>query len=121
MLNQKDFTLTFLGWSAGWPYPDNWLADLFTSDSTNNRVGFHNASFDALIKQAANETDDAKRLAKYDEAQKLMLTSAAIAPLYARESIILVKPKVKGLVVTPLDGGLKGDTALNAAYIAVGD
>jgi hypothetical protein len=38
-----------------------------------------------------------------------------------RESIFLVKPKVKGMVVTPLDGGLKGDTALNAAYIAALD
>ena len=70
------------------------------------------------MKKANAETDEKKRLAIYDDAQKLMLDDAAIVPLYNQEVYVLVKPKVKGLVLTALDGAVKGDYNLQKVYIA---
>ena len=104
-------------WIAGWPYPDNYLQELFASDGNNNLVSFKDAKFDDLMKRAAAEPDDKKRLAYYDEAQKLLLNAAAIAPMYNRLSFVLVKPNVKDLTMTPLDGALRGDFNLGKTFI----
>ena len=53
-------------WSADWPYPDNWLPDLFGTGAGNNYVNYGNAEFDALVARAAVETDEGKRLAIYN-------------------------------------------------------
>ena len=63
------------------------------------------------------ETDDKKRLANYDEAQKLLLNAAAIAPMYNRLSFVLVKSNVKDLTMTPIDGALRGEFSLAKAFI----
>jgi oligopeptide transport system substrate-binding protein len=115
---KNDYQATVASWSADWPYPDNWLPDQFGSESANNHVGYKNPRFDELMKRAAAETDDKKRLAVYNDAHKLVLEDAVIAPLYHRESFVLVKPRVKGLTITALDGGIKGDYSFHRAFIA---
>jgi oligopeptide transport system substrate-binding protein len=105
-------------WSADWPYPDNWLPDLFTTGSPNNFNGYSNSSFDALMLQAAAETDNDKRLALYDEAHKLIVDEAAIVPLYNPVTYVLVRPDVTNLVTTGVDGYIKGDLSLSKVYIA---
>jgi oligopeptide transport system substrate-binding protein len=114
----NQYQILVQSWSADWPYPDNWLPDLFGSKSPNNHLNFANTRFDELIEKAAAETDDKKRLSLYGDAHKLLLEQAAIVPLYHRQSYILVKPKVKDLVFTPLDGGIKGDYHFHRTYIA---
>jgi oligopeptide transport system substrate-binding protein len=113
----NQYSMATVTWIAGWPYPDNFLADLFTSDGNNNHVAYKDAKFDDLMKRAAAETDDKKRLANYDEAQKLLLNAAAIAPMYNRLSFVLVKPNVKDLTMTPIDGALRGDFNLAKVFI----
>lgn len=113
----NQYSMTTITWIAGWPYPDNFLADLFTSEGNNNHVAYKDAKFDDLVKRAAAETDDKKRLAYYDEAQKLLLSAAAIAPMYNRLSFVLVKPNVKDLTMSPVDGTLRGDFNLSKTYI----
>ncbi len=110
--------VTIQRWNADWPYPDNWLPDLFGTGNSNNHANWSNAKFDDLMKKAKAEVDEKKRLAIYDDAQKLMLDDAAVVPLYNPEVDILVKPKVKGLVITALDGAIKGDYNLQKVYIA---
>ena len=61
--------------------------------------------------------EDKKRLAYYDDAHKLLLSTAAIAPMYNRLSFVLVKPNVKELTMTPLDGALRGDFNLGKTFI----
>lgn len=113
----NQFSMATVTWTAGWPYPDNFLADLFMSDGNNNHVAYKDAKFDDLMKRAASETEDKKRLALYDEAHKLLLSAAAVAPMYNRLSFVLVKPKVKDLTLTPVDGALRGDFNLSKTYI----
>ncbi len=105
-------------WSSDWPYPDNWLPDLFTTGVPNNFNSYSNSSFDALMLQAAAEADDAKRLALYDQAHKLMIDDAGIVPLYNPVTYVLVKPNVMNYVITGVDGYVKGDLSFPRVYIA---
>jgi oligopeptide transport system substrate-binding protein len=107
-------------WQADWPYPDNWLPAQFTTGSPNNVSRYTNPKFDQLMGEAAKLTDDAKRLDKYSEAEKLMLDDAALVPLYNMVSYTLVKPNVQGLYLTGLDGALKGDWSFTHAFLTDG-
>ncbi len=113
-----DYQATIQSWSADWPYPDNWLPDQFGTGAGNNLVNFSNPQFDDLMAKAAAELDNQKRLDLYDQGQKLMLDYAPIVPLYNRVSYTLTKPNVKNLVITGIDGAIKGDYNLWQTYIA---
>jgi oligopeptide transport system substrate-binding protein len=104
-------------WGADWPYPDNWLPDLFTTGTPNNFNGYSNSSFDALMLQAAAETDNDKRLELYDQAHKLLIDDAGIVPLYNPVTYVLVKPNVMDYTITGVDGYVKGDLFFDKVYI----
>ncbi|HXH23277.1 MAG TPA: peptide ABC transporter substrate-binding protein [Dehalococcoidia bacterium] len=105
------------GWHLDWPYPDNWLPNILGCNQSNNHTQYCNPKFDELVKQAARETDDKKRLALYDQAQKLALDEVALAPIYEREYFVLVKPWVRDLVITNLDSA-RGDYNYHRIWIA---
>jgi hypothetical protein len=42
---------------------------------------------------------------------------AAVVPIYNREIFSLVKPRVKDLIITGLDAGIRGDYNLWRTYI----
>jgi oligopeptide transport system substrate-binding protein len=113
-----DYQATIISWNADWPYPDNWLPDIFGSAGTNNHTLWKNSKFDDLVRRAALETDDKDRLALYEQAHKLVVDESVVVPLYNRESYVLVKPRVKDLVITGLDGAVKGDYNFHKTYIA---
>lgn len=92
-----------LGWGADYPDPDNFL-NLFTSYSGNNRTGWKNKEYDALIEKAAAEPKMEKRLALYKKAQQLLTEKdAVIVPLFIDSLNVLVSPKVQGLRLDPMD------------------
>jgi oligopeptide transport system substrate-binding protein len=107
-------------WHADWPYPDNWLPAQFTTGSPNNVSRYTNPKFDQLMGEAMKLTDDGARLDKYSQAEKLMLDDAALVPLYNMVSYTLVKPNLKGLYLTGLDGALKGDWSFTKAFLTDG-
>jgi oligopeptide transport system substrate-binding protein len=121
VFTQNLHQVTIQRWSADWPYPDNWLPDLFTSGALNNHAAYSNSKFDDLMRKAAAETDNARRLGLYDEAHKLMIDEAGIVPLYNPVTHVLVKPHVRNLVITGLDGYIKGDLHFHKAFIAAGN
>jgi oligopeptide transport system substrate-binding protein len=112
------YQITIQRWNADWPYPDNWLPEIFGSNSGNNHLEYKNPKFDEIMRRAKAEVDEKKRLALYNDGHKLMLEDAALVPLYNPEVYVLVKPRVKGLAITALDGAIKGDYSLHKAYIA---
>ncbi len=118
VFGERDYQVTIQSWSADWPYPDNWLPELFGSESSSNIFNYSNPEFDVLMAKAAAETYDAKRLEFYDKGHKLMIDDAGLVPLYNRVSYVLVKPWVKDLVITSLDGAIKGDYHLSRTWIA---
>ena len=108
--DKKDYQMTTGGWGADYPDPQNWLPELFGTTGSNNNYQYSNPKVDALFKQAATELDNAKRLALYDQAQKIIVDDdAAIGPLYNSETFAVRKPTLAGVVRNPMDSYYPGD------------
>jgi oligopeptide transport system substrate-binding protein len=99
----------WFGWGADYPDPDNWLPDLFGTGAGNNHTLYSNPAFDALAKQAKQELDNTKRLQMWADAQKMVIADSPIVTMFYRERFLLVKPWVKGLTTTGMDGTVSGD------------
>lgn len=95
-----DQRASFPVWRAGWcsDYPDNnnFLFDVFHSSSNNNDTGWSSPEFDALVEQAASETDTQTRIDLYAQAEDLLITQdAAILPIYFYTGNEMTKPYVE--------------------------
>jgi len=109
MVNSNKHTWAWFGWGADYPDPDNWLPQLFGTGAGNNHTTYSNPAFDALCKTAGKELDNTKRLQQWAEAQKMVMADAPIVTMFYRERFILVKPYLKGLTPTGMDGQIMGD------------
>ncbi len=83
------------GWFADYPDAQNYL---FLSESGNplNTPHYADPAFDALLRQADDEVDQAKRIAILHEAEAKLLAAGAYMPLLDFESPNLVSPRLKG-------------------------
>jgi oligopeptide transport system substrate-binding protein len=69
---------------------------LFKSDSPSNLFGYRNVEFDALLEQAANQTDPTRRRFFLEEADRVLLADHPVIPIYFYVSKHLVSPHVRG-------------------------
>jgi oligopeptide transport system substrate-binding protein len=88
--------LVYFGWSADYAHPQNFLEVLFGTGSYYNTGDYSNPAFDKLLAEAAVEPDTAKSLAKYQQAEQLLVQDAACLPLWASNAYILTKSYVRG-------------------------
>jgi ABC-type transport system substrate-binding protein len=111
-INQGAYQMFFLGWSADYPDPQDFLDIHFHSASDGNSTGYSNPEVDALLEQARVEQDEERRFGLYRQAETIIVQDAPWIPLYHGVQYELVKPYVKGLVITP-----QGDYDVSRAYI----
>ena len=84
-----------MGWCADYPDANNWVNEVFNSKAGSNYANYNNPAYDALVEQAARETDPAVRLDLYRQAETLICdTDAGIAPIYFYTIVNLTKPYV---------------------------
>ena len=69
--------------------------------------------YDALVTEIKNETDPAARAQKCADAERILMSTGAVAPLYYYTNPGMVKPNVENLAVLPT-----GDIVWNYAYFA---
>lgn len=94
-----------LGWCADYPDSNNWLNEVFNSKSGQNYAKLSNPDFDALVEEAAFETDPAARQEMYAEAERILVEEeAAIAPIYYYTYVRLHKPWLTNVVISPVSG-----------------
>ena len=87
--------------------------------TTHTSVTKSEKKVDDLITKAKAEPDAKKQLGLYNEIEKAVIDEyAVIVPIYNREIFLLVKPRVKDLIITGLDAGIRGDYNLWRTYIA---
>ncbi len=92
-----------LGWQADFADPDNFMSQ-FLSDSGNNWTRWANPRFDQLVTEASAEPDVTKRVALYDEAQRILTEQdVPVICLYSRAKNELVSPRVAGYEPNPMD------------------
>jgi oligopeptide transport system substrate-binding protein len=90
------------GWCADYPDPENFADALFHSASSQNG-GYFNPELDALLEAARVEQDVTKRIALYQQAEQIIVEDAAALFTVHWLSHELVKPYVRGYVLTPID------------------
>ncbi|GGM24943.1 hypothetical protein GCM10011351_08260 [Paraliobacillus quinghaiensis] len=98
IMDAKEYELTFSGW--GPDYKDAvTFVDLWTTDNPNNDIGYSNEEYDALVKAAGTELalKPVERFEALQEAEKIALEEAAIAPVMQRKASVLSKPYVTGM------------------------
>jgi len=87
------------GWGADYNDPMTFI-DMFTSTSGNNDLGFKNAEYDQLVKDAYATQDPAKRMELMAKAEKILIgDNTALLPLYYYTRIWMNKPYVKDVVI----------------------
>jgi len=72
---------------------------------------------DAAAAKGDTGTDLAARLQAYAQAQSILVSDLPVAPLYYRGRMVLVKPWVQNLVITPKDD-YPGLSFLNAVSVS---
>ena len=106
--SRGNFQVAEGGWGADYPDPQNWLP-LFQTGGLLNAGNFSDVEFDRLVEAAGEELDNERRLERYQEAQRRMLEQMPFAPLYHGRHNVLVKPWVRDLVTSPMEGNVPGD------------
>ncbi len=102
-LNRKKFQAYTSGWEADYPDPQDFLDILFHSDSSINHGNYSNPAVDAILEEARIEQDPARRIELYQQAEQMIVDDAAWLPRwYTGEQYVLIKPHVKGYVLTPM-------------------
>ena len=90
------------GWCADYPDPENFADALFHSDAQQNLGRYSNSDLDALLESARVERDVTKRIAMYQQAERIIVEDAAGIFLTHGLSFVLVKPHIRGYVLTPI-------------------
>jgi len=102
-LESQSHSMFMASWGADYPDPDNFLSS-FMSDSGNNRMKWKSPEYDALIRKAASITSQKERERLYVAAQEIFLKRDAVAiPIYYESNLILLKSRVNGLKLNPLN------------------
>jgi oligopeptide transport system substrate-binding protein len=99
---EKRYDVARRSWIGDYMDPNTFL-DLWQSGSGNNRTGWSNPEYDALVKGATKEPDPAKRLQMLSDAEKILLADGPVIPIYHYTQSSLVKPYVRGMYSTLLD------------------
>jgi oligopeptide transport system substrate-binding protein len=101
--DKKQFDVARAAWIADYDDPIN-FADMFLSDAgERNDAGYNNPKYDELVKATGTETDAAKRMQMFHDAEQLFLNDNAMIPIYHYTSQHMVSKKVAGWEYNILD------------------
>ncbi len=90
------------GWCADYPDAENFADVLFHSGAEQNTGNYSNPELDSLLDQARLEKDVTRRIGLYQQAEQMIVQDAPALFLMHGVSYELVKPYVKGFVLTPI-------------------
>ncbi|MGD9116450.1 MAG: peptide ABC transporter substrate-binding protein [Dehalococcoidia bacterium] len=111
-LDEEKDEMFYSGWVADYPHPQDFLEVLFGRDAENNYGGYDNPDYEALLAEAAAETDSEAGLELYRQAEQMLVDDAACIPLCFGRHYLLVKPYVKGYNLNP-----QGFAMLNEVWL----
>jgi oligopeptide transport system substrate-binding protein len=80
-------------WIGDYNDPNTYL-DMFLTGGGNNQTGWSSPAYDALIARAATTADPTARFAVFQQAERLLLEEAPIAPIFFGARTHLLHPDV---------------------------
>jgi len=99
-----EHNMSLMGWTTATGDPDYGLFPLYHSANwgeAGNRQFFHNPRVDQLLDQGRSETDTARRMAIYREAQELIIADLPLIPLWQSAELHAARNSIGGFYVTP--------------------
>ena len=90
-----DFQISRAGWIGDYEDPNTFL-DLMRPNRGNNKTGWENMEFDALVEEANTINDQEKRYELLNEAEQILIDNMPIIPLYTYVRVYQLSPDVKG-------------------------
>ena len=90
-----DFQISRAGWIGDYEDPNTFL-DLMRPNRGNNKTGWENIQFDALVEEAKTINDQEKRYELLNDAEKILIDNMPIIPLYTYVRVYQLSPDVKG-------------------------
>ena len=90
-----DFQISRAGWIGDYEDPNTFL-DLMRPNRGNNKTGWENMEFDALVEEGNTINDQEKRYELLNEAEKILIDNMPIIPLYTYVRVYQLSPDVKG-------------------------
>ena len=90
-----DFQISRAGWIGDYEDPNTFL-DLMRPNRGNNKTGWENMEFDALVEEANTINDQEKRYELLNKAEKILIDNMPIIPLYTYVRVYQLSPDVKG-------------------------
>jgi oligopeptide transport system substrate-binding protein len=99
----RDFQVGAMAWYADFNDPMTFLSLLKSDTGAQNYGDYKNPAYDALLAQADQEPDAARRGRTLSQAEQIMLDDEAMAPVNFIVSRSLVNPKVTGWIDNPLN------------------
>jgi oligopeptide transport system substrate-binding protein len=102
--SRMEYDLCRSSWVADYNDPNTFL-NMFVTGDGNNRTGWSNPQYDALIAAAAREVDPKKRYAIFADAEKILVAQEApVLPLFYYVGIQFYdETKLGGIVPNLLD------------------
>lgn len=108
--NKLNYQVARAGWGADYNDPMTYI-DLFTSKSGNNNTGFASPEYDELVAKAYASSDAKERMTLMQQAEKLLIDTRAIMPIYYYSDVFLQKKGFKGIFID-----YKGDIDYTRGY-----
>jgi ABC-type oligopeptide transport system, periplasmic component len=108
--NKLNYQVARAGWGADYNDPMTYI-DLFTSKSGNNNTGFASKEYDELVAKAYASSDAKERMSLMSQAEKLLIDTRAIMPIYYYSDVFLEKKGFKGIFID-----YKGDIDYTRGY-----
>ena len=99
-LNKKQYMIARASWIGDYNDPTTFV-DKYRSTSEGNDAGWLNKAYDALLDQAADEADPAKRFDLIAQAEQMMNDQVPIIPVYYYNNAYLYRDHVRGIAHDP--------------------
>tara|TARA_B000000475_G_scaffold266868_1_gene257202 strand:+ start:572 stop:2176 length:1605 start_codon:yes stop_codon:yes gene_type:complete len=90
-----DFQVSRAGWIGDYEDPNTFL-DLMRPNRGNNKTGWEDENYDALVAEANSTNDQTERYKLLNEAEKMLIENMPIIPLYTYVRSYQLSPDVKG-------------------------
>ncbi|WP_163537078.1 peptide ABC transporter substrate-binding protein [Gracilibacillus sp. YIM 98692] len=96
IMRKQDYELAVSGWGPDYKDPISFI-DLWVTDGENNDIGYSNKEYDRLVQAAKGELamKPVERFEAMQQAEKILLEEAGIAPIMQRKTSVLSKDYVK--------------------------
>lgn len=91
--NQGNFQVARASWVGDYADPMTFM-DIYLDK--NNDGQYHNPAYNELVSAAQNTNDQAIRMEKMHEAEKILMDDAVVLPIYYTTQPYIVQPYVKG-------------------------